>query len=266
MPQRLTPAEKAIAGRLREFRMAALMPQTKLAARLGIHRQRWVALEKGKIRLRCGDAKALAEAFRVNPEWLASGEGKPDAPFEWPDGISPEEPFLRVYEMRMRRPSVLPESEENSRSLEPVDTYQKRFNELLSGVAALPPEDQLAAFESARFSEALDALDAAMTAAHQARDEAGAELSFGKKSSEEACGQSPEGYFRIRMPTASLELSALLSSVRRLTTRKGSKTSLAKAIGVSPKRISKWLKGNIIPGGNHTLSLQKWVQEESRRQ
>lgn len=59
-------------------------------------------------------------------------------------------------------------------------------------------------------------------------------------------------------------LKNLLQRVQRLTTAKGAKSSLAKAIDVPQSRLSEWLAGKHEPSGEIALRLDKWVRERGR--
>jgi transposase-like protein len=62
------------------------------------------------------------------------------------------------------------------------------------------------------------------------------------------------------------ELNALFKRLRKLISAPGTKARLAREIGVSPQRISDWLAGLQMPGGEFALRLNKWViqAEESK--
>ncbi len=55
------------------------------------------------------------------------------------------------------------------------------------------------------------------------------------------------------------ELNTLFKRLRRLLKASGAKAGLAREIGVSPQRISDWLAGLQMPGGEYALRLLNWV-------
>jgi transcriptional regulator with XRE-family HTH domain len=62
------------------------------------------------------------------------------------------------------------------------------------------------------------------------------------------------------------KLTTLLKRVKRAAQPLGKKTALAKALGVTPTRISNWLSGDRAPNGEITLLMLEWVQAEEANQ
>jgi DNA-binding transcriptional regulator YiaG len=60
----------------------------------------------------------------------------------------------------------------------------------------------------------------------------------------------------------SLNMAMLIGRLRRLTAPVGMKGGLAKALGVPRPRVSEWLSGKTAPGGETTLKMLRWVQEQ----
>lgn len=65
------------------------------------------------------------------------------------------------------------------------------------------------------------------------------------------------------------ELEKLIARVKRLVTRQGAKTELARFLDVAPARITEWLsddaKNRKEPGGYYALELLKWVEQQERK-
>jgi transcriptional regulator with XRE-family HTH domain len=61
------------------------------------------------------------------------------------------------------------------------------------------------------------------------------------------------------------ELQRLLDQVRRLTEERGERAALATFLGVPRPRISEWLSGRYEPGGQITLKLARWVEQQERK-
>jgi hypothetical protein len=68
----------------------------------------------------------------------------------------------------------------------------------------------------------------------------------------------------VKRPTPKLE--KLFARVRRLTVERGAKGDLAEAIHVELPRLSEWLRGEYEPGGEVTLSILEWVEEQEAKQ
>ena len=62
-----------------------------------------------------------------------------------------------------------------------------------------------------------------------------------------------------------LEYPNLLKRLERTTSKRGKKTELAKFLGVSLIQVSQWLSGDRMPGGETTLRLLRWVEQEERK-
>jgi transcriptional regulator with XRE-family HTH domain len=62
------------------------------------------------------------------------------------------------------------------------------------------------------------------------------------------------------------EIERLLDKVKRLAAKPGRKAAIAAALGISQSRVSEWLSGVCEPGGQNTLRLLRWVQEQESQQ
>jgi len=58
------------------------------------------------------------------------------------------------------------------------------------------------------------------------------------------------------------EIKKLIERVKRKASKPGAKAELARALGVKPPRISEWLSGEKEPGGDYTLRLLRWVEQQ----
>lgn len=68
------------------------------------------------------------------------------------------------------------------------------------------------------------------------------------------------------MPPVKSLLKHLLIRLERVTVVPGSKTSLADSLGVPLTSVSRWLSGEREPGGETTLRLLQWVEQQERQQ
>jgi len=60
------------------------------------------------------------------------------------------------------------------------------------------------------------------------------------------------------------EIQKLIEQVKRAASKPGAKVALARALDVAPARISEWLSGEKEPGGEYTLRLLRWVEQQER--
>ncbi|MCZ7636246.1 MAG: hypothetical protein M5U12_09550 [Verrucomicrobia bacterium] len=61
------------------------------------------------------------------------------------------------------------------------------------------------------------------------------------------------------------ELDKLIARVRKSASAPGKKAALADFLGVPRPRVSEWLAGRTAPGGETTLRLLHWVEQEESR-
>ena len=61
------------------------------------------------------------------------------------------------------------------------------------------------------------------------------------------------------------KLPRLIKRLNEATKERGTKTALAKFIGVPLPKISQWLAGEHEPGGETTLRLLQWVEQQERQ-
>jgi transcriptional regulator with XRE-family HTH domain/DNA-binding phage protein len=69
-------------------------------------------------------------------------------------------------------------------------------------------------------------------------------------------------YASVKQPVMKSEMARLLQRLNAATKRRGSKTELARHMGVKRSCISVWLSGAREPGGAATLKLLHWLQNQ----
>ena len=53
--------------------------------------------------------------------------------------------------------------------------------------------------------------------------------------------------------------------LKKALAERGRKTALAKLLGVPLASVSQWLSGEREPGGEYTLKLLRWVEQQERK-
>jgi transcriptional regulator with XRE-family HTH domain len=67
-----------------------------------------------------------------------------------------------------------------------------------------------------------------------------------------------------KLPPVKSQLKNLLADLNRLTKESGKKTELADFLGAPLTSVSRWLSGEREPGGETTLKMLRWVQQQER--
>jgi transcriptional regulator with XRE-family HTH domain len=60
------------------------------------------------------------------------------------------------------------------------------------------------------------------------------------------------------------EIQRLMDRVKRAAAARGKRAELARELNVAPPRISQWLAGEKEPGGEYTLKLLRWVEQQEQ--
>ena len=60
-------------------------------------------------------------------------------------------------------------------------------------------------------------------------------------------------------------MASLLDRLNKATSQRGMKSKLAKVMGVPLSNVSQWLSGEREPGGETTLRLLHWVEQQERQ-
>ncbi len=99
--------EVQIGRRLRAFRESLRIPRTSLALSVNIGGERLASYEAGRVPVRYGVFKSIAEQYRLNPAWLARNEGDPllKEPFDFSNlpPVPPKAVFSHVYDDLLHR-------------------------------------------------------------------------------------------------------------------------------------------------------------------
>jgi transcriptional regulator with XRE-family HTH domain len=273
MPRKhpLPESELAIARRLVELRGMAGLSRAELVKLCHIAHDLITRVELGITPLRYGDAArwlpALVPggrfALSVNPLWLTDGT--------WP--IQLEWPFLLPKPKAIGLPPRIRFS-----------TFVASHRKLLEGLAKEPPEADLP--ESWILPYAVQFLRLRSRLAHMGRSDAWL-YRLWKCSAERFAGESPKVARIIRhvqerrknIEKGWLTESALRGTVsdmvtllklraelKALTVGYGKKTELAKLLRVPRTSVSQWIAGAKEPGGETTLKLFNWVEQQKAKE
>lgn len=268
VPSRLmNDREMAICRRLRDLRIQLGWSQTEFAHAVGTTRDQLASIEYGRNPLRFWLADRICEKFETCQQWLESGDeparGYVRLPSEIGLEIKPNELFSSAWERRVghfvkervRKMQAMKEIIA-SRPDAPEKILENRLY-YLTHVACdrIPPElyndyfDRLMAQTSA-FVQSLPAQPSKIPM-----------LSTGKKSEMDLTYVSET----VNNVDVKPKLPKLLERLKVATIQRGKKSELAKFLGVSLVQVSQWLTGDREPGGETTLRLLHWVEQQERK-
>lgn len=252
--------EIEIGRRLRAWREAKMIPRTKLAIALGIGNERLASYEAGRSALPYSVFRELAVRFELNPNWLATGDYRPDvAGFDdsaFLTAVAPRAKFSHAYD-KFINPTI---ERKNSEA-------HKKIQDAIDLMAILKSESKRLKKASpegwARLEKAVQTMaDTHLMISGEKRRIQDIEDLIRAESSLDNVPPI-EQKFVIAQPET---LKDLLQRARRVTSERGKPAQLAKHLQVSRSRVSDWLNGKFEPSGDVILQLSKWVQEREIEQ
>jgi len=285
--------EKAICRRLREFRLWTGLSQAEFSSVVGLNLRAYASYEYERSQLNYVAAwRILTAMHMLNPIWLAEGagemlEGRHFTCWSPEDtGLGPRTAFSFVYDTQLKRPLL---RSPVLRLLEPIKGLRmftfasdisgrlfskERFGDFLSGwLAALPDSNvndflnelfRRAAQVFARYPRDKDQQAIETRRAEIYRIEERRRFGSASQNSEKRVltGVAVSG----KLAPVKSQLKNLLADLNRLTREPGTKTKLADFLSAPLTSVSRWLSGEREPGGETTLKMLRWVQEQESQQ
>jgi transcriptional regulator with XRE-family HTH domain len=269
--------DREIAARLKEFREMWKCSRPQLAAHIGVEPAVIVRIEAGRVPLKYGVARKIFSYLPINPYWAATGKGLCKGYVVLPEekdlNLPPNSIFSDVFF------SILSPSLQNE---------NKDFQEDM--ILRFGRGKMLAALVKKAFRDVPDA--------HAGNLQRGLDnfiADFLKKNPEndsrkllkrQAWYVNAEQFFKF--PNAELpppdpnqnlteaeivdihtnvkyELPVLLERAKKVSSASGKKSELAFFLRVPLASVSRWLSGEREPGGEITLRLLKWVEQQERQ-
>ncbi len=264
----LPDREKDISRRFAAVRRYNRMSQDALAPRLGLTRAQVANVEAVRVPLKFREGISFCSLFNINLRWLATGK-LPQQPFTpisqaLLNAISERELFSIVYgrhlaaivEARLKELKMEANGEEKlifdfrRLGVSHAESHLENVTSLIQSVAKELDEQK-----KLQFAFALERL----AFSHSPSAKAAV-----KKIKLTHPATSDKGlHVKPRLPS-------LLERLNRATQETGKMSALAnfltRATGgkVPLASVSRWLSGKREPGGEITLLLQKWVEEQER--
>jgi transcriptional regulator with XRE-family HTH domain len=251
--------EKAICSRVRDFRESIKWPQPAFAQELGLSRDQLASIEYGRTPLRFGIAATIARVFDINLEWLVTGNGPRHAEIPLVTAIVVDDPRRDASLL-----SQIYDREPNTFTLTDHDSYHPAMGPT-PGFEAVPfiIDHVIRAFQLTKFRSPHEAevLARAMCQFCDACLQNYRRSGFAIRNKNEILGL-PEVAASGKLAPVKSQLKNLLADLNRLTTEAGMKTKLADFLGAPLTSVSRWLSGEREPGGETTLKMLRWVQEQ----
>jgi len=278
----LNPAFREIAARLAMRRRLSGLSQAELAGKVGISKPQLASVESFRVALKFWVGWRCCEVLDIAPLWLASGRGD-DRPFARiyqpgpqeamnfipPDCIFTEAAVGCVY--AVNAPAGLYYSPSDEPRSVRVDFG--RLFELLRAATEKPDDAaRLAAFLDVPVSRVADLV----SGRDLPRDATGLRMRSWMIQ-EHLTQQSQSATAPEKQPLTQHSANAITAPVQsamhnlrdrlnRATRRHGMKSALARFLGVPQPCVSDWLSGKREPGGETTLRLLRWVEQQERQQ
>ncbi len=249
----LPQKEKDIGSRLLLWRKEMLLPRTRLARKIGIGNERFASYERGRAPLKFGVFLDLWKFFDLNPEWLALGKRPYSlryagfAPLVGPARIDPNMRFSDAFETHIR---PVFEGSGNIRLLTVLNGADEQIDSLVRDLKCGGKEEE------------------------SARNELRGKLIklglFEENIILEALAlpklQKDVDLHLMTIPDGASLLRKLRADLKRATSRRGFKASLARGFGVTQATVTEWINGPAKPSAENTLALLEWVKRAGAKQ
>jgi len=281
----MNPDERAICARLKSFREKIGWNRNAFASQIGLTHARLVSIEHALTPLNYEVAWKIKEVFGLSLMWLVDGNYPPNERDigRWPAPetlVNPRE-LLSEVEKEMWA-NIDPDAElKRYNKIKKEDIYNPgaaslavSLKEDIVNWMARIPEDMAFAFyqELIKFAEDyLDECPAVSEIKVALRERA---LKWNEMQDEinrrlrlRMAKKKPIDIFSKKENIGGVKplLPALIQRLKNVTGERGKKTALANFLDVSPAMVSQWLSGDREPGGETTLRLLTWVEQEERQ-
>lgn len=253
------PSERQVSVRLGAIRRFRGKSQAELAAEAGLTRDQLANIESGRTHLRFLAGWNACRALDTDPWYLATGE-EPQGPFHELN-IEPYRPevdtmgFLEVCGLYLREDLIVAR---HATYQAQKSARQQHFHER-ERIAVEQVGELVRCYLHQIPPSTRDALIKRLTESFEAflREQ---EIVRGKNQNQELTNVSESGKHEgVRSPMANL-----LERLNRATQERGMKSKLARFMGVPLANVSQWLSGEREPGGETTLRLLQWVEQQER--
>jgi len=268
--------ELAICGRVGTVRHYQGWQQVHFAQSIGITRDNLVSIEYGRTPLRFWLADRICEKFNISQQWLATGRDPVSGYVVIPQDLliqtAPRSLFSAAFDDRLGHfvqeriqqtqalaRAIAAKADASGKILE-----DRLYNLALCWFQRIPPH---------LYQEYFSVLMAASSAffqQHRGQFAPGVwpppRLPRPQELENTEKKLLPEVTASDNVLPVKQTMANLLERLNTATSQRGTKSKLAKAMGVPLANVSQWLSGVREPGGETTLRLLEWVRAEEAEQ
>ncbi|MFO1487848.1 MAG: helix-turn-helix transcriptional regulator [Verrucomicrobiota bacterium] len=270
-------SEAQICRRVRELRLGSKLSQVAFANLIGIDSSRLASYEHGRVPLGFDVGIRIITTFGISPRWLFDGSGPQYLSFKLPDEILAQIPARRLYSEMFQhiqqltyealsrntssnsRVAILAGIEHYADHLEKDEALDSRrifahLLEELTGLQPFIPPHLLRKFYLV-MNEAMNAFLRQNTAImHQ----------WSQRSLDVAKEYLTSSSSLDKTSLVKAQLPSLLERLKRATQEAGKMSDLADFLNAPLASVSRWLSGKREPGGEITLKMLRWVEQQER--
>lgn len=279
----IPPKDSEVASRIKAVRSSWKLSRSFIAARCATNSGEIARIELGRVPLKYGIAKQLLRYFDLNPVWLMTGKGEQGKYIPLPDsevlGASDNDAFTEVFTKHLH--SLLtsnPKEEVESPSsaytryvtavvrstdvhrwfCDVPDGYVQKLDEIIKASVShffekWPADSWERLLERRTMFNAMEKLSSDVDESLKSQ-----QLATKNKQLYNVPIRDNNEAVKARLPT-------LIKRLNEATTERGTKTALAKFMDVPLSKVSQWLSGAHEPGGETTLQLLHWVEQQERQ-
>jgi DNA-binding transcriptional regulator YiaG len=284
----MTESEQNICSRVKQFRELIRWSQPDFAKAIGITRDQLANIEYRRSPVRYPLGVTICQVFDISGQWLAIGEGNMHGgcPALWVVDFEPKDHKSELFsEVYSKNPAVF--KDDDRKEIEPVSKPTPGFN----------PEAFLMRsvydwYHENRFSSEQMAENFARVLAMFANDmlkqlrwkgrvtnprwEPGT-FPFIPKNPLDKIPDNVEQLHQQQIRRLTIDVNArttgivspalpkLIERLKRATEARGRKTELAAWLKVPRQSVTDWLSNRQEPGGETTLQLLHWVEQQERK-
>ena len=224
--------EKLIGARLRAFRETLQIPRSRFAVTIGFGSDRIASYEAGRAPLLYEVFRAALEKYSLSPQWLATGVGSP----KWPDDNKgfileavhyPRDLFSSVYEKELADP-IARQVKTTGDGIKKNIKHLDRLNDLLEGIDpdSVPKE---IIKKLVNLKSKMEQLNEQISGDLEMRQKVRLQIEHNKDLT------YVSAYANLSAVKA--KLPTLLKRLNEATNERGTKTALAKLMGVDRKSV-----------------------------